>query len=180
MKARDELVWESIGAARAEVEGALPSYLPWLLACVGGPDNASTKYKGLIGLMRDAGVVVSTPAVAEMQLRKDDGGRYFYGVFGPLVGDLGFLRGFITPSSMSFLAFFPEGVRPDVSALVSTGWWRGVSDLLELRDVGLQVVGQEGVLLRPFGLFDDRDVGVDILTGRRQFDALSRGAEVGE
>ncbi len=178
MEARDELVWESIALAKAHVETVLPSYRAWLLVCVGGPDNAVTKRKGLTGLMRDAGVTVSMPPVSETQIQRDDGGRYFFGAFGPLADDLEFLRGFVTPSSRSLLAFFPEEVRPDTTSLVSAGWWRGVSEVMEVRDIGLRVVGQNGVLLRPFGVFDDREVGVDVRTGGEQFAALSREVEV--
>lgn len=175
---RDALLWKSVAAAKKAVETALRSYRPWLLVCVGGPDNATTKRKGLAGLMRDAGVAVSIPPFSATHVQKDDGGRYFFGVFGPLTGDLEFLRGFITASSRSLLAFFPKEARPDATSLVSTGWWRGVGELLEVRDIGLRVVAQEGVLLRPFGVFDDREVGVDILARGGQFLALSRAVKV--
>jgi hypothetical protein len=61
------------------------------------------------------------------------------------------------------LCWLPETEHPKIDTFVRAGWKRGFSEMRELRDIGLAVAGESGILLRPFGEFDDQEVGVDLL-----------------
>ncbi|MCG8418649.1 MAG: hypothetical protein MJE77_11975 [Proteobacteria bacterium] len=175
-EALEQPVWEAIELGIQRVAEAFPSNRLWLCLCLGGPDNRVTRAKKLTGLMRSSGIELSTKAVSERLEVKDDGGCYFYGAINVSGENPAKFRAVVTPTSRSFLVSLPEGIVPDVASLASSGWWRGVSELEELRTLGLQIVGQEGILFRPFGVFDDREVGVDLLVARCQLPVLAKDA----
>lgn len=172
---RDEMVWAAIVSAKDRVLSALPEYRPWLLASVGGRDCAATRHKGLVGLMRDEGFKVRSPPFSETCTRRGDGAFYFFGTFDLVERDFAELQGLLTATSRSALALFPTAANPSAVTLAEVGWWRGVSEATEVRDLALQIVAADGVLLRPFGMFDDRLAGVDILARGSQLEALRRG-----
>jgi hypothetical protein len=71
----------------------------------------------------------------------------------------------------------PPGTVPDIDRLVTAGWNRGLSDLLELTKVAAVISSQGGVVLRLFGGFDDQENGVNCITSAENYRPLSSVVE---
>lgn len=67
------------------------------------------------------------------------------------------------PASRSFLALLPRDSRPDVEGFVNAGWTRGIIDMEELTALATTICAIGGLLVRPFGDFDDSECGIDII-----------------
>jgi len=113
-------------------------------------------------------LLVGNPDPGVVAARKD-GVLCFYGAMCVEMEHLATLRQVVGASSRSFLALLPQAQSPALDLVVAAGWQRGLSDLEELRDIAVTIVKQGGVLLRLFGEFDDREVGVDCIMGEAAY-----------
>lgn len=164
LSVRREAVWMAmLHAIRLLSSGVQPLVL-WLCACEIGPANRIFRHRKLWKNIERNGIKIpSSDRTGEFESEQSDGSVAFFGAAKVSLAEAEESRDLIGPASRSFLVLMPNGSTPDVSALMGSGWRRGLSEFVELRNIAIVVTRQRGVLLRPFGEFDDPEAGVDCL-----------------
>lgn len=160
---RDDLIWSCVRYALESFLHDIGDWTCWLFACVCGENGRVTRHKGLWKLLAQQGVLLSDRVSQEMHVVRDGEVLCIYGAMGVEGEGVSTVRQIVSPSSRSFLALLPRAQSPALDLVIAAKWQRGLSSLDELRDIALAISQQGGVLLRLFGEFDDRDVGVDCI-----------------
>ena len=160
---RSATIWACLGRATELILQGAQTYRPWLCACECGYDNRVARYSKLWKSLASKGFQPPVRTTPETSIENDDGTICFYGAAEIGIEKIESVKTIVTPSSRSFLAWLPSTTAPDIDCLVAMGWKRGPSDLLELRDIAIVLSKQGGIVLRPFGQFDDLEAGVDCI-----------------
>jgi hypothetical protein len=170
---RGDLIWACARRACSMIAIGLPSYRPWLCASDCGMNNRISQHRGLWRGLATRGFRPAMRHTPETSLEIDDGSLGFYGAAELEQEKVEGLRPIVTPASRSFLSWMPPLTVPDVDGMVAAGWNRGLSDLRELARIARVLSAQDGIVLRLFGEFDDRETGVDCIMNAESYALLS-------
>lgn len=160
---RDDIVWSCVVHAWTSVLQRFHSLTCWLHACICVDDTRVARHRGLWKVLAAQGVEKTTQATEEILVENSDGTLCLYGAAAIEGERMELFRPVVSPASRSFLALLPDDQIPALDLEIAMGWKRGLIDLKELRDIALVVSKQGGIVLRLFGEFDDREMGVDCI-----------------
>lgn len=157
----------AIEVAMQSIHYALPDWQIWLLSChtTWQPNSRIVSYRKLWKSLEARGLKLPKGyRTKELEFKTDEGQRWFGGIeietdeislVGPIIND--------EPSSI--ITAFPKGTVPDLKAVMDAGWISlRDSRLIGWTSIATMICEVKGLLLRPFGEFDDILIGIDILT----------------
>lgn len=148
---------------------AQPTTAIWLLACHSAwqPKTRILIHRGLWKSLESSGLVLpSGGRSAERQVESESGVRYF-GAVGVPLGDLDRAYGVLEAEPASLLVASIRGNTPALDDDLVAHWLHlRHLDLLSWLGVAERVCRREEVLFRPFGYFDDVEVGTDLILER--------------
>lgn len=155
---------ECLNFAFRRVCHALPDERLWLLASQSAWQSNTTRMRKLKlwQWLENAGMKVPARVQGIELLREDPRGIRWFSVAEVAGEELAVAHDIVSVEQTSFLVAAPEP--PVLENYLTAGWAEGHPEVMTFwRDMAL-ITSREGHLLfRPFGKFDDREVGVNVL-----------------
>lgn len=150
--------------ASRRVSDVFPDYRLWLLATQGTwqPDTIRMRRFKLWQWLKNGGM--KTPARAQDVeiLRVDPRGIRWFSVAEIGAEELSVVNDIVSAERTSFLVAAPEP--PVLEDYLAAGWAEGEYEIMTFwRDIALVAAREGRLLFRPFGYFDDVEVGVDVI-----------------
>ena len=157
----------AIEIALRTIHSSLSNWQIWLLGCHGTwqPDSRIVSYRKLWKSLETRGLKLPKGnRLEELEQKTDEGQRWFSGIEID-INEISLIGPILNDEPYSIITIFPNGVVPDLKTIMDNGW-------VSVRDSGLngwasiatEICRSGGVLLRPFGEFDDVEVGIDIFS----------------
>ncbi len=126
------------------------------------PDSAWTRKRRLWVSFRTAGLALPQHTEEEVSRNGPDG-LQFFGAATIRPDELAIADTILRAQPVSFLVIAP-GSTPSIQELLSAGWDRHHPTDFEIwRDLAITVTRHDGILLRPFGSFDDPEAGFNLI-----------------
>ena len=164
-ESRDALRRRCFDVALKQLHDAWPQMTIWLFAC-----HSTWQYKSAVPLYRrlwkslEASNVVlpSGERVAEVLVDSPPGVRFFGLVHVP-AEECERAYNVLATEQESFIVASTTGRAPNLDEHVLAAWQRRQTELVKWAELAVAVCGHHQVLFRPFGFFDDVEVGVDAI-----------------
>jgi hypothetical protein len=160
-------------AAVEALSRGLPELELWLL--VGQrwqTDTVMGRHRGLWKLLESRGIALPSSERRQEHLERSPEGIRFFGTARLTVADIDGAFDVMSASALALLIAAPHEAPPTIQQYLVVGWEGAPADADYWRNMACVAVQRGGALLRPFGEFDDREFGVDVILERRSFDEL--------
>lgn len=164
---------ESVSACVNLLKEKLQDYNIWLLSSNAAwqPNSAIVKHLKLWRALKKNGIDVPERAVSELSVETEDGIKFF-GCTKLDESELGIGLKVLAVERMSFLILLPEQLSVNLSDYVEKEWPTAREyDFAFWTAVISKICFNNGIFLRIFGAFDDRETGVSAVMPRKIFDS---------
>lgn len=139
-------------------------------------DSAWSRRRKLWTFLEGAGLVLPNERAEEVSLEGSEGVKFF-GLASVAPGELPAADAILRAEPASLLVI-SDNSTPDAGKFIAAGWGRRHhADLEYWRDLGAVAVRHGSVLLRPFGAFDDHQVGFNLILSTKQAERVARALE---
>ena len=164
-----------IEAALATLRQGLPAWSMWLFAChwAWQPATRLSAVKKLWGSLQSRSLAIPAgQKTEEIRLESDAGVRWF-GAARLGAEDVQLAIRIVNAEAASVVAVLPSDTVVDVRRVCNHGWQDlNTRSMAAWRDVAVTICELGGVLLRPFGECDDREVGTYLLAQADLMDSI--------
>jgi hypothetical protein len=161
------------------VSSALPTYKLWLLACqtVWQPDTRVVRFGGLWKWFERAGIPLPNGKRSSEVVRVMNDKFRSFGWIEIEQQEL-FSTDVVLRAEHATMLVATMGDPPDLESYLKAGWATVSPSTMAFWAEMSQVAAEhEGLFLRPFGSFDDREAGVNIIGDSKVIDQLASAAQ---